>query len=137
MKVQLIHPDAKLPTRGSQWSAGLDLYAVEDGEIPPCEMRLIDLGIAVELPNGTVGVIKDRSSLGGKGFVTAAGVIDSDYRGEWKVALRNTRLDQSFRWSRGDRIAQVVILNVNHVTPVEGHVAESARGAGGFGSTGK
>jgi len=119
------------------WSAGLDLYAVEDGEIPPCEMRLVDLGIAAELPTGTVGIIKDRSSLGSKGFVTAAGVIDSDYRGEWKVALRNTRLDVAFRWARGDRIAQVIIVPIIHVTPVEGEVKATVRGEGGFGSTGR
>jgi len=137
MKVELIHPDAKLPTRGSQWSAGLDLFAVEDFEIPPCELRMIDIGIKVELPNGTVGLIRDRSSLGSKGFVTAAGVIDSDFRGEWKVILRNTRLDVAFRGGRGDRIAQVIIVPVNYVTPVEGIVEGTRRGDGGFGSTGK
>lgn len=137
MKVQLLHPDAKLPTRGSMWSAGLDLYAIDDIEIPPCELRVIDLGIAVELPFNTVGIIKDRSSLGSKGFVTAAGVIDADYRGEWKVVVRNTRLDNSFRIMRGDRVAQVIILPVHHVTPVEGEVADTLRGSGGFGSTGR
>ena len=137
MKIELIHPDAKLPTRGSQWSAGLDLYAVDDFEIPPCEIRMIYIGIKVELPNGTVGLIRDRSSLGSKGFVTAAGVIDSDFRGEWKVILRNTRLDVAFRGVRGDRIAQVIIVPVNYVTPVEGVITDTSRGAGGFGSTGK
>lgn len=137
MKVQLLHPDAKLPTRGSQWSAGLDLYAVDDVDIPPCELRVIDIGIAVELPLNTVAIIKDRSSLGSKGFVTAAGVIDADYRGEWKVVIRNTRVDNSFRIVRGDRVAQAVIVPVNYVTPIEGEVSQTLRGEGGFGSTGR
>jgi dUTP pyrophosphatase len=137
MKVQLIHPDAKLPTRGSQWSAGLDLYAVDDVDIPPCELRVIDIGIAVELPMNTVAIIKDRSSLGSKGFVTAAGVIDADYRGEWKVVIRNTRVDNSFRIVRGDRVAQAVIVPITYTTPIEGEVSETLRGEGGFGSTGK
>lgn len=137
MKVQLLHPDAKLPTRGTQWAAGLDLYAIDDLEIPPCELRIIDIGIAIELPLNTVGIIKDRSSLGSKGFVTAAGVIDADYRGEVKVVVRNTRLDNSLRILRGQRVAQLVIVPVAHVTPIEGEVTQTRRGAGGFGSTGR
>lgn len=138
MKVELLHPDAKLPTRGSEGAAGFDLYAIDDIEVPPCELRKIPLGIRTEIPRGWVGLIRDRSSLGSKGFVTAAGVIDSDYRGEWKVVIRNTRLDNSLRIVRGDRIAQVVL------TPCYGNPPQrvesldlTGRGDGGFGSTGK
>ena len=137
MRIELLHLDAKLPTRGSDGSAGLDLYAVDDIEIPPCELRIINLGFRAEIPRGWVGLIRDRSSLGSKGFVTAAGVIDSDYRGEWKVVIRNTRLDNSFRIVRGDRVAQVVLVPYYMGPVMEGEVTNTMRGGGGFGSTGK
>lgn len=139
MNFQLLHPDARLPTRGTEESAGLDLYAVDDGEIPPGELRVIDLGIASSFSKYMVGLIRDRSSLASRGFVTAGGVIDSDYRGEWKVVLRNTTQDISYRYERGDRIAQVIFMSCFLDEPREVATVgpNSVTRFGGFGSTGR
>lgn len=146
MKVKLIHPAAKLPTRMTTGSAGLDLYAVESIEVPPTRCArdgcadvgraLIPTGIIIELPPGTVGRVGSRSGLSVKSNIeTGAGWIDSDYRGELKVELKNLS-SKPFQINTGDRIAQLVVLPVVDVE-VEStlQLEETARDSGGFGST--
>lgn len=141
LKVKKLHPAAKLPTRGTPFAAGLDLYALEDVEMtrnsgkPIC----IGTGIAVEIPPGYVGEIWGRSSLECKmGLERCAGVIDSDYRGEIKVAIKLPGDVYPFDIPAGDRIAQLLIKPVVLCDVVEvEELSKTERGSGGFGSTGK
>ena len=142
---------AQLPTQANPLDAGWDLYADEDVEIWPGEVALISTGISLEIPEGYVGLIWDRSSLGVKGVHRHAGVIDSGYRGEVKVCLHNTNTSTfpkhvatyadkgvSFTASKGDRIAQILFQKVPLFNLVESNdLAETTRGAEGFGSSGK
>lgn len=143
LKIQLLRPQAQAPRRQTPGSAGYDIHACleEAVTIGPGECRAIPSGFAMELADaGLVGLIFARSSLGTRHGVVPAncvGVIDSDYRGEVQVCLRN-QSQQPFVVQPGDRIAQLVILPVQ--TPeVElcQQLGESQRGAGGFGSTGR
>lgn len=116
--------------------AGLDLHASEDMIIRSYSKGIIPLGIQTEFPPQYVAIIKDRSSLAAKGFYTHAGVIDSSYRGEWKVVVENTS-GVDWEVKRGDRIAQVVFLMCLHPSIViTDSLSGSVRGVGGFGSTG-
>ena len=137
LKVKRIHPDAKIPTQGSIHSAGFDLYSVEDYEIQPSETHAIPTGISIELPEGKACFFWDRSGMGFKGIHRFAGLIDSDYRGEYKVILYNsTKLP--FKINIGDRIAQGVIQDYYKPEFIEvENLTETERGTGGFGSTGK
>ena len=132
---------AKMPTYGSPYAAGADLYAVTDGEVTvmPGETKFIGTGIAVELPEGTVGLVYARSGMACKKGLAPAnkvGVIDCDYRGEIKVALHNHGTEaQTF--ACGERIAQMVVAPYIPVEYVEcEELSDTVRGAGGFGSTG-
>jgi len=145
--VKLIRPAAKPPAKMTQGSAGFDLYAAEQMEIPPtrCDSdgraevgrALVPTGIIIELPPGTVGRVGSRSGLSVKSNVeTGAGWIDSDYRGEVMVELKNLS-SQPFKVNQGDRIAQLFILPVVDVEVVIlPDLGETSRGSGGFGSTG-
>jgi len=140
MKVKLIHPLAKVPTRGSQHSAGLDLCSVEQLFIWPGERKMISTGICIEIPPGYYGHIAPRSGIAVKyGMMTMAGVIDADYRGEIKVVLYNANKGDvdKFEVSPGDRIAQLILLAVAGF-PIEvvTELSDTARSEGGFGSTG-
>eukprot|EP00913_Durusdinium_trenchii_P004009 g3713.t1 len=133
IKVKLLHPEARLPTRGSDQAAGLDLYSTIETLVPPGESVLIKTGLAVELPAGTYGRIAPRSSLAIRGIETGAGVVDRDFRGEVKVLLRNWS-DDDLRVYKGDRVAQLVVerileVGVNHVEDL----SETQRGNRGFG----
>jgi dUTP pyrophosphatase len=132
---------AKMPTYGSPYAAGADLYAVTDGEVTvaPNETKFIGTGIAVELPEGTVGLVYARSGMACKKGLAPAnkvGVIDCDYRGEIKVALHNHGTEpQTF--ACGERIAQMVVAPYIPVEYEEvDELSDTVRGAGGFGSTG-
>jgi dUTP pyrophosphatase len=128
-------PGAKL-TRGSEHAAGLDLYCVAGEEIVAGGVTKIPTGIHVEIPEGWVGLIRDRSSLGAKGISVLGGVIDSDYRGEIFVCL--TKTSGTYFFNPGDRIAQLVVVPHYVGQPTEVlSLSETARGEGGFGSTGK
>ena len=136
-KVKLLHNDARVPQSGSAHSAGFDLFSVEDVTIEPGCRAIIPLGISSEIPHGFYGRIADRSGLAAKkGLTVLAGVIDSDYRGEWKVILLNTgQIYQSLK--SGTRVAQVIITPhaLFDIFEVE-EICETSRGEGGFGSTG-
>jgi dUTP pyrophosphatase len=130
-------PDATLPTRAHAHDAGLDLYALEDVLLEGGQGKAARTGVAFAIPEGYVGLIADRSSLGKKGLKTAGGVIDAGYRGEVQILLWNLTCE-SIQLKRGERIAQMLILPV--ATPAVTEVTtldETARGSGGFGSSGK
>ena len=144
MVIQLkkLKENALLPTRGSEYAAGYDLYACleEDVLIAPGQTVKIGTGLAVAVPEGFFGAVFARSGLASKEGLRPAncvGVCDSDYRGEYIIALHNdSGMERIVR--HGDRIAQLVILPF---LPAEfeecDSLPETARGAGGFGSTGK
>ena len=132
---------ATLPTRAHEGDAGLDLYASEPAHIGPGERWSVGTGIAVEVPEGHAGLVLPRSGLAsehGIALVNSPGLIDSGYRGELRILLLNTDPAETFRVNSGDRIAQLVIVEVGGGDPVEvDALAESVRGEGGFGSTGR
>lgn len=140
--VKLLRPGAKLPTFGSAQAAGADLYACLDGDvtIEPGETAFIPTGLAMELPRGFVGLIYARSGLACKRGLAPAnkvGVIDSDYRGEFIVALYNHGKEPQ-TVSHGERVAQLVITPVLFPSYMEvQELNDTQRGEGGFGSTGK
>jgi dUTP diphosphatase len=132
-----LDPRATLPTRGSPSSAGLDLYAIEDLSILPGKRVLARTGLAVAVPAGCYGRVAPRSGLAVKnGLDVLAGVIDSDYRGEVCCALLNTG-EETLTLEQGSRLCQLIIEQI--ITPAPqwaDELDETARGAGGFGSTG-
>jgi dUTP pyrophosphatase len=132
--------NAKTPTRGSEYAAGYDLYSAESGFVPPHSTKTFNTGIAIELPENTFGGIFARSGLATKEGLRPAncvGVIDQDYRGNIIVALHNDS-DEVKEVTDGERIAQLVILPYISVEFEEvDKLEETARAAGGFGSTGK
>lgn len=136
----LTHPDTTPPTRGTTGSAGLDLTTDETVVIPTGGRRFVTTGVTVAIPEGHFGLLLPRSSLGMKhGLMLAntAGVIDSDYRGEIRAMLVNTG-DKPMTLQRGDRIVQLVLVPYLTAIPTEvGALDTTARGAGGFGSTGR
>lgn len=132
--------DLPLPSRRTDGSAGFDLASAEpDFVLQPGERRLVATGLAVELPPGVEGQVRPRSGLALKHGLTmpnAPGTIDSDYRGELRVILQNGGA-APVTIARGDRIAQVVFARYETPELVDvTELAESSRGAGGFGSTG-
>ena len=142
IKVKKLRPGAQLPTYGTEFSAGADLYACleEPVTIAPCETKKIPTGLAMEIPVGFAGLIYARSGLGTKQGLAPAnkvGVVDSDYRGEFMVFLHNHSAEKR-TVSHGDRVAQLLVTPV--FTPgfeETDELTDTARGAGGFGSTGK
>lgn len=141
ISIQLLNDLAKVPTRGSEYAAGYDLYAATDYiiDIAPHSTVKVGTGIAMELPEGTFGAIFARSGLATKKGLRPAncvGVCDSDYRGEYIVPLHNDT-DEMMSIEPGERIAQLIVMNFN---PIEFNVVNSLsdteRGSGGFGSSG-
>ncbi len=135
-----LNENAKIPTFGTEFSAGADLYSAEEEVvIAPGETKFIGTGLATAIPVGTVGLIYARSGLACKKGLAPAnkvGVIDSDYRGEIKVALHNHGT-QSQTVAKNERVAQMVITPYFKVDYVESDsLDQTERGAGGFGSTG-
>lgn len=129
------------PSRAHDGDAGYDLYAVEAATIAPGERASVGTGIAVAIPDGWAGLVLPRSGLAARHGITlpnAPGLIDSGYRGEVRVLLLNTDGREAFEVAPGDRIAQLLL--VRHETPELTEVEsldETARGAGGFGSSGR
>ena len=141
VKMKKLNPDAVVPTFGTEFSAGADLYSCEeDVVINPGETKFIGTGIATAIPVGTVGLIYARSGLACKKGLAPAnkvGVIDSDYRGEVKVALHNHGKEAQ-TVLKGERIAQMVITSYFACDYIESEVLDdTVRGEGGFGSTGR
>lgn len=141
LRVSKLVDGAVLPTRAHEGDAGLDLYACEAAHIGPGERWGVGTGIAVEIPSGHAGLVLPRSGLArehGIALVNSPGLIDCGYRGEVRVLLLNTDPAETFRVEAGDRIAQLVLTPVALAEPVEAAaLADSARGGGGFGSSGR
>ena len=140
VKIKKLNEDAIIPTYGSPYSAGADLYsAMDDVTIAPHTTTLIKTGLALELPIGFAGLIYARSGLASKRGLAPAnkvGVIDCDYRGEVMVALHN-HSEAAQTVAKGERIAQLVITPYVVADFEEAdELSETVRGEGGFGSTG-
>jgi dUTP pyrophosphatase len=140
LRIARLDERARLPTRAHDGDAGLDLYALEDAVLAPGERASVPTGIAVEIAPGQAGLVLPRSGLAarhGISVVNAPGLIDADYRGEVRVLLLNTDREQSFQIAAGDRIAQLVLVRVELPALVEvDSLSDTARGIGGFGSSG-
>jgi dUTP pyrophosphatase len=139
-RIQKLSEHAILPryAHGPAEDAGMDLHAVEDVSLGPGETKLVPTGLAIELPPGYEAQIRPRSGLALKHSITlpnSPATIDPGYRGELRVIVLNLGRN-SFEIHRGDRIAQMVISRYEAVEWEEGDLAVSARGAGGFGSSG-
>ena len=132
---------ARPPARAHDGDAGYDLHSAEAARLAPGERASIGTGIAVEIPDGCAGLVLPRSGLAarhGIALVNAPGLIDAGYRGEVRVLLINTDRHEPFDVEPGDRIAQLMLVRHEAPEPVEvGSLEASARGAGGFGSTGR
>lgn len=138
--IRRLDQELPLPSYAHPGDAGADLHSAVDLTLGPGERALVPTGIAVALPEGYVALVHPRSGLAarhGISIVNAPGTIDAGYRGEVKVCLVNTDRDESFLIRRGDRIAQLVIQRFETALFVVAEaLPESARGAGGYGSTG-
>lgn len=139
LPVRRLRDDAVLPEKAYAGDAGLDLATCERVELGPGERALVPTGLAVAVPDGYAGFVQPRSGLAARRGITVVnspGLIDSGYRGEVKVVLLNTDPVESFVAEPGERIAQLVVLRVPAVEPVEvDALPESERGALGFGSS--
>lgn len=143
LRIARLDKDLPLPQRAHPTDAGIDLHSAEAVTLAPGQRALVGTGVAIGLEPGTVGLIHPRSGLAlkqGLSIVNTPGTVDADYRGEVKVCLINLDPETSIEISRGDRIAQlvvqhVVLCEVEECDSVEA-LGETARGAGGYGSTG-
>lgn len=138
MKIECkLASNAVLPNRAHSTDAGADICAAASYTIYPGEQALVDTGVAVKIPKGLTGLIFNRSSQGKRGISIphSVGVIDSDYRGNLLVLLRNNSEDP-YIINVGDRVAQLVVIPVSLPTFTEFNWDDTSRGTGGFGSTG-
>ncbi len=142
VRIKKLDERAVIPTYGTEYSAGADLYALTEEKvtIEPHKTVLIHTGVAVEIPVGYCGLIFARSGLASKRGLAPAnkvGVIDADYRGEVMVALHN-HTDVAVSIERGERVAQLAIVPfLKAEFEIVDDLSDTERGAGGFGSTGK
>jgi dUTP pyrophosphatase len=138
--LQQLDPGLELPSYAHPGDAGADLYSRESFELQPGERRLVGTGVAIALPAGYAAFVHPRSGLAaqhGVSIVNTPGTVDAGYRGEIKVCLINTDRRRPVSIARGDRIAQLIIQQVSVAAFVTvGELPGSARGIGGYGSTG-
>jgi dUTP pyrophosphatase len=138
--VSRLDPDLPLPSYAHPGDAGADLHTTVDVRLAPGERALVPTGIALALPPGFVGLVHPRSGLAarhGLSIVNAPGTIDAGYRGEVKVLLINHDRAETVELARGDRVAQLVIQRCERAAFREvAELPDSARGDGGYGSTG-
>jgi dUTP pyrophosphatase len=136
-----LHEEAREPTRAHHGDAGYDLYAVESAAIAPGERASVGTGIAVAIPSGWAGLVLPRSGLAARHGITvpnAPGLIDSGYRGELRVLLLNADPRHTFEVAPGDRIAQLLLVRHEEPELIEVEsLADTVRGADGFGSSGR
>lgn len=141
LSVRRLTDAATLPTRANEGDAGLDLYAGEPAILGSGERASVGTGVAVEIPPGHAGLVLPRSGLAARHGITlvnAPGLVDAGYRGEIRVLLLNTDCHEPFEIGVGDRIAQLLVTPFAVLVPVEAsELATSARGEGGFGSSGR
>src|SRR5579871_1886451 len=141
IRIQRIHPAAVLPSyaHGPDEDAGMDLRSVEDVTLEPGVPHLVPTGLTIELPPGYEAQVRPRSGLSLRHAITSPntpGTIDPGYRGEIRVILLNLGR-APYTVHAGDRIAQMIVSRYEAVEWVEGDLADSVRGAGGFGSSGR
>jgi len=139
IRIKKLHPDAILPTyaHGPEEDAGMDLRAVEQIVLQPGVAQGVATGLAIELPPGYEAQVRPRSGLALKHSLTVNfGTIDPGYRGEIRVVMFNLGRAE-YTVEKGDRIAQLIVAPYEAIQWQEGELGESARGAGGFGSSGR
>lgn len=138
LKVKKIHPEAKLPNYVHPHDAGMDLFALEEVKVKPGEIARIRSGVAMEIPEGYVGLCWDKSGLSMKnGIKVLAGVIDSGFRGELVMGVINLGKEE-YVFEKGHKVMQMLLQPVEIVDIIETEeLSETSRGEGGFGSTGK
>lgn len=138
MRIQAIHPDFIMPTKGSDEAGAFDIYMNESGYVGG-NSEIIPLGFAAEVPKGHVALLLPRSGVGSKHGVelnNTMGVIDSDYRGEWKAAVR-TKNGDNYHWLKHDRVIQFMVVPIAQVKlELVASLTDTERGVGGFGSSG-
>ncbi|MDQ5883582.1 MAG: dUTP pyrophosphatase [Patescibacteria group bacterium] len=137
LKVKKLHPDAKIPSKGHPGDAGIDFFAVETAVFTPGAQVNVKTGVAVEIPEGHVGLIWDKSSVSfNKGLKVMGGVIDAGYRGEIIISLLNTGKNEQII-EKGQKVAQMIIQKFEDCAIEEIHeLSETVRGEGREGSTG-
>ena len=137
IKIKRCIPGVLLPKVGSVDAAGMDFYQPESVVIEPHQTQCVTLGLAVEIPKGYMLMLAPRSSMSKTPLIIPFGVIDADYRGEIKAILHNTS-DTPYLIQKGDRLVQGIMVPVGALKLLEvAQLTETARGAGGIGSTGK
>lgn len=141
MNIQPLHPNFKVPTKGTDEAGAYDLYMPEAGYCGGDHHEVkVNLGFAAEIPAGHVALLLPRSGVGSKAGLelnNTCGVIDADYRGPWFATLR-TKNGDDYSWNAGDRLLQMLIVPVTQVqVNVVDELSETSRGTGGLGSTGK
>ncbi len=138
LKIKKLHPDAKIPSYAHEGDAGMDLYALERVEIAPMQRVQVRTGIATEFPSGYVGLFWDKSGLSHKhGLKTLGGVLDAGYRGELLVGVVNLS-NETYVLEKHHKVCQMLLQPVIFPEVAETtELSDSARGEGGFGSTGK
>jgi len=140
LQVKRLNANAKLPTKAHHNDAGYDLYSLNDVVFKPGQVTDIDTGIAIAIPDGYVGLIWDRSSMGKAGIKVMGGVIDAGYRGELKLKLMllNTFEREWVKLPAGSKVAQILFQKVEDFPVIEvEQLPESHRGEKGFGSSGR
>ncbi len=138
IKIKKLHPDARIPHYAHVGDAGVDLFTVEPFELEPGERKSVPLGLAIEIPEGYVGLIWDKSGLSHKfGIKSFGGVVDSGYRGEIHAGIMNLS-DKFFSFEKGHKIAQLLIQKIEQADFEEvQELTVTDRGENGFGSSGK
>ena len=139
MLIKSLHPSFIMPTKGTDNAGAFDIYMPEDG-VATGTSTLFGLGFAAAVPEGHIALLLPRSSTGAKFGLelnNTCGVIDADYRGEWKAAIR-TKSGIPHTWNAGDRLIQFIVVPTPNITLVQTDSLDAtARGEGGFGSSGK
>ena len=138
LKIKKLSKEAKVPNYANPGDAGLDLFAIKKYKVKPGEIKLIDTGVAFELPPKTVGLVWDKGSVAMKnGLKTLGGVMDEGYRGELTVGLVNLS-KKVYTIEKGDKVAQLLIQKVENVKPlIVKSLSNSVRGKKRYGSSGK
>lgn len=137
LHIKKVHPNAKIPTFAHATDAGMDFYALQTLTLAPMTRVQVGTGIAVQIPDGYVGLVWDKSGLSHKkGLKTLGGVIDAGYRGEVFIGVVNLSAEP-ITFEAGDKVAQMLIQKVEHPEIIEvAELDEADRGTGAFGSTG-
>ncbi len=138
LNVKKLHADSKLPTKGHPGDAGIDFYAIDEVIFPPTAQERVHTGVAIEIPEGHVGLIWDKSGISfNQGLKVMGGVIDSGFRGEIVLSLYNTT-DKEQKILKGNKIAQMIVQKYEDCEIKEvNEISDTVRGHSREGSTGK